>query len=572
VRTSCERFIRDMKRGDIYYDAAAPAAVEAFFSDCLYVIVPALGARARPKKSAFNLLPWQQFVIGNMFGWKWKRNGLRRFTDVFITTAKSSGKSPLGAACCLWFAGPENEMEAEIYVGAAGFDQAGIPFKDIVNMIRSSPTLSREFVVHGGSRPNLIICPRKGSIIKRVAFKSPRSGFRPSMLLFDEIHEHPSGEMLGDYTAGLKNRAQPMTLSITNTGEDMTGVFGDMFKRGVAACVPGSTDDEFFSYICSLDEEDVAECFDNEDCWVKANPSLDVVIGRDYYKRQVNKARTQPLEWANVRRLNFCVPTKTKNPLVSVELWNKSLIDELPDVSKMDMVVGIDLSHSTSGTAIASLWVDKSDDTFYMRCLHYLPEDKVADRSQKENFEYHNAAAAGELITMPGPIINLDFVVDEFVRVMKENKMVAFATDTYKKEDFLHALDVRSVPYWIKKDSNLKSSGGPPEYILAGMGLNKRPGELWMNDGIELFLDRLETGKLKVLRNPVTTFHILNATAYIGPNNNKKIERGKHGERTVDGAIAMNICLSLAKYMGMCDNLPVLTAKDIESSHIFIRR
>src|SRR5438309_11764597 len=74
VRLACQRHLDDLangrKRGLVWDAAAARHAIE-FFGHLRHSTGEWAG-------QAFELLPWQQFVIGSLFGWK-RLDGLRRF-------------------------------------------------------------------------------------------------------------------------------------------------------------------------------------------------------------------------------------------------------------------------------------------------------------------------------------------------------------------------------------------------------------------------------------------------------------------------------------------------------------
>ena len=48
----------------------------------------------------FDLQPWQQFVVGSVFGWK-RSDGLRRFRTAYVEVARKNGKSALLAGIAL---------------------------------------------------------------------------------------------------------------------------------------------------------------------------------------------------------------------------------------------------------------------------------------------------------------------------------------------------------------------------------------------------------------------------------------------------------------------------------------
>src|SRR5436305_769020 len=58
----------------------------------------------------FKLLDWQKQLIRDVFGWKHRLTGLRRFQHVWIETAKGSGKTPLLAAIGIYLMAADNEV------------------------------------------------------------------------------------------------------------------------------------------------------------------------------------------------------------------------------------------------------------------------------------------------------------------------------------------------------------------------------------------------------------------------------------------------------------------------------
>jgi hypothetical protein len=95
----------------------------------------------------FNLLPWQQFVVGSSFGWK-RADGTRRFREVYIEGGKGCGKSPLAAGIGLYMLVAYGEARAEVYAAATRRDQAMVLFRDAVAMVQLSPALASRTTLH----------------------------------------------------------------------------------------------------------------------------------------------------------------------------------------------------------------------------------------------------------------------------------------------------------------------------------------------------------------------------------------------------------------------------------------
>lgn len=62
----------------------------------------------------FDLLPWQEQIIRDIFG-TLKPNGKRQFTTAYIEIPKKNGKSELAAAVALYLLFGDGEPSAEVY-------------------------------------------------------------------------------------------------------------------------------------------------------------------------------------------------------------------------------------------------------------------------------------------------------------------------------------------------------------------------------------------------------------------------------------------------------------------------
>lgn len=97
----------------------------------------------------FNLLPWQCFIVGSIFGWK-NSDDYRRYRMAYVESGKGSGKSPLAAGIALYCLVADKEPRAEVYAAATkrpGHD----PFRDAVAMVDQSPALAQRINKSGGA-------------------------------------------------------------------------------------------------------------------------------------------------------------------------------------------------------------------------------------------------------------------------------------------------------------------------------------------------------------------------------------------------------------------------------------
>ena len=90
----------------------------------------------------FNLLPWQETIIRDVFGTV-KENGYRQYNTAYIEIPKKQGKSELAAAVALYLLAGDGEWGAEVYGCAADRQQASIVFDVACQMVEQCPALKK---------------------------------------------------------------------------------------------------------------------------------------------------------------------------------------------------------------------------------------------------------------------------------------------------------------------------------------------------------------------------------------------------------------------------------------------
>jgi phage terminase large subunit-like protein len=126
VKLACKRHLHDYdtrrERGLKWEPPVGDEQVLAFFPSVLSITA---GAKAG---EPFNLLPWHQFVVGSLFGWR-KESGRLRFRRAWIETGKGQAKSPLMAALGLYMMGFYGVPRAEVYAIGQDKNTANVLFR-----------------------------------------------------------------------------------------------------------------------------------------------------------------------------------------------------------------------------------------------------------------------------------------------------------------------------------------------------------------------------------------------------------------------------------------------------------
>lgn len=544
VRNACARHLRDLdlqgKRGFRFtWDTAKVSRVIEFFT----VVLKLDGGSDEPKPFAPE--PWQCFVLGSLFGWV-DAEGHRRFRTAFIETGKGSGKSPLAAGVGLYMLMADDERRAEVYAAAVDKEQAGILFRDAVSMSKLSGVIDGKVTRSGGDgREYNIAYPATGSFFRPISSESQgrgKSGYRPHCVLLDEIHEHPTNAMVEFMRAGTKGRRQALIFMITNSGVDRTSVCYEYHLYGEQVASGDRKDDGFFSYICAVDEGE--NPFDDEACWIKANPSMGVTFPKAYLEGQVLSAKGMPSKESIVRRLNFCQWVDAANPWIDGDLWRECEVDELPDTAGRAPCFGLDLSSKRDLTAAAKV-VELADGTLAAELRFWTPADSLQERERADRVPYSAWVKAGHLIAVPGRAISYDYVVQDLAEWLSLDG-AALAFDPWRLEDFQRALDDAGVDSWTYEGPD-KPAGQGLRMVRHGQGFGGGASDasLWMPRSITDTEEAVLQRRLKVKRNPVLTWNSASAVLESDATENKKWTKRKSTGR-IDGIVALSMAVGLA--------------------------
>lgn len=516
VRAACARHLRDIKeqaKRGLYWDLEKALHVINFFP----LVLRLNGGKF--EGLPFNLEPWQAFIVGSIFGWKWRETGYRRFNTVYIETAKGSGKSPLAAGIGLYCLIADGEARAEVYAAATKRDQAMILFRDAVAMIDQSPDLTKHLQMSGGKGKEWNIAYHKSdSFFRPISSDDGQSGPRPHVGLIDELHEHKNGIVVEMIRAGFKFRTQPILLMITNSGTDKKSVCWEYRQFGAEVSAGSREDDTMFSYICALDEGD--DPFKDETCWAKANPSLGKTIEPKYLRDQVTQANGMPAKESLVKRLNFCIWTEAANPWIRYEVWKKAEGENFDRTLLKDRKCygGLDLSSNTDLTAFVIAFEPTKADPFWRIEPHFwLPAEGLNEKCDLDRVDYVQWVQKGFLETSPGHAVSKRHVLQRIMQITHGYNLSSICYDRWRIEDLKQ----------IAADESIAL----PHMIAFGQGFKD------MGTALDLFEEKLRNGELRHDGNPVLTWCAANAVVVSDPAGNRKLAKDRATGR-MDGIVA----------------------------------
>ena len=192
----------------------------------------------------FDLLPWQEKVVRDVFGTV-KENGYRQYNTAYIEIPKKQGKSELAAAIALYLLAGDGEWGAEVYGCAADRQQASIVFDVACQMVEQCPALKKR-IKPVLSQKRLVYTPLNSFYQVLSAESYTKHGLNVHGVVFDELHAQPNRLLYDVMTHGSGDaRKQPLFFLITTAGTDRNSICWEVHQKALDI-LEGRKDDPRF--------------------------------------------------------------------------------------------------------------------------------------------------------------------------------------------------------------------------------------------------------------------------------------------------------------------------------------
>lgn len=424
---ACRRFLRDVQR---MYDAD-PAFPYIWNEDSADSIVEWFGLLRHSKGvlagQPIILTDWQKFRLCQLYGWKHRETGRRRFKKSFTEVGRKNAKSQEEAGVALYeisVTATKNEEVAECYTAGVKRDQSKIVFNEAKLMLKGSP-LRLKFKPTRDQIEHI----KTGSFIRPLSKEDGKNGdgTNPALLVLDEFHLHPNTDF---YDLGIgANTKEPLLMIITTAGKDLTyPCYTQEYTYCSRVLDPDAEDenDEYLIDICELDPEDYRNLEDlgDESRWIKANPirmtypeGIEKLRG-DYI---VAKSMPEKMPGFMTKALNIWVQAK-ENGYMDMAKWKECQADiSLDDTKGLPVYVGFDMSAKIDLTSTAFVFPVKTSDTDTLRkeIVRYLvfshsfipTREKLMEHVTKDRAPYDAWEQQGFITVTDTPIVDQSAVM-----------------------------------------------------------------------------------------------------------------------------------------------------------------
>jgi phage terminase large subunit-like protein len=421
MRGACKRHLADLADRDspFTYDPA-PGKKFAAFARLLRHY------KGEWAGKPFELLPWQQFIVSVVLGWKRKADGLRRFRTAYVECPRKSGKSAFLSAFSLYMLGIDGEQGAECYCLATKKEQARIVFGDAIHMLPPSmrDTWFRE-------RYAQLHFEKTNSKLEPLASDSKKlDGLNPHFACADELHEWPERALWDVIEDGMGARRQPLIFAITTAGSNRFSFCYTLRNSAVRLLEDAGAGrfkiDSFFAFIACADAGDLTK-WRSPKVWAKANPSLGSAKRLDYMIQQVERIEAEPSKLNAFLNKQLSIWTDAAERWIAPEWWDGAAVPDLRealagrrcwggldlarvhDLSALVLAFPPDALIGTPGFRVATA-ADAFAEKWKILAWHWCPEENIQTRVQRDRVPYDQWLAEDWIESTPGNTTDFAFV------------------------------------------------------------------------------------------------------------------------------------------------------------------
>lgn len=532
VKLAVERHVRDLEQGaarGLRFDQAAARHVIDFFGFLRH-------SKGEWAGQVVTLEPWQQFALASAFGWQRYHEAygewFRRFRQTYLEVARKNGKSTIAAGVALYLLDADREPGAEVYTAATKREQARIAWSEAKRMVQSSPFLRRRIKA---VRDNLHIVGTASKLEPLGRDTDSMDGLNVHGAIIDELHAHKNREIWDLLDTATGSRRQSLLFGITTAGVDKLSLCWNLHEYTEKILEQTAHDDSFFGIIYTLDQEkkdadgkviEAGDDWEDESCWIKANPNLGASKKLDDLRRKALQAKEVPTAQNSFlqRELNFWTQATVR--WVNAPHWlacGQAVSED--GLRGRTCFGGLDLSSTMDVTAFVLVFPPQSQgDPYQVVCRFWVPEETMRERTKRDRVLYETWVRQGYMMTTPGNVIDHEFIVSEIDELAQRYDIQEIAFDRWGAAQI---------------QTKLQEMGGEDFLVQFGQGYAS------MNAPTKELERLIGNGGIAHGGQPVLTWMAGNVVASKDAAGNIKPDKARSTEK-IDGVVALIMALDRA--------------------------
>lgn len=432
-----------LKRNDIFFDKET-------YENCLEYC----------KVNYYELFPYQKFIYAFVFMYK---DDIPVFPKFFIKEGRGNGKDGFIVPLVNFMQTPlYGVRNYHVEIVANSEDQVKDTFKVAYDMLHENAKFKGKFSV----TKELITNLATGSEMKyNTSNAKTKDGKRTGCLVLNEIHAYENYDQINVFESSFGKVKHPREFIITTDGYVRDGPLDEISSMCAEILETGENPLGYYPFICEIDS---MKEVDIPDAWHKANPSMEYMpilanqIMLDYLEmkkipskrpefitkrmdRSARKEEETVTTWLNV--LRACYEGSTTEEL---ELKKPRMTI---DTKGQPAVIGIDYADIRDFASAGVLTKTESGEYIWRQHTWICAESPFLD-SIKFPLKNIGQTEFNDFEVVPGPVIDVNSIVDWCMERCAEYDVKKIAMDTYRYTLFKMAFEERGLTIEDRKNPN----------------------------------------------------------------------------------------------------------------------
>lgn len=412
------------------------------------------------------LLPFQQFIFMNIFGWYYINTDKRVIKNALLMMARQTGKSYIAAAIALTIALDPSLAAPSVDYLANTSKQAAIAFghcKDQSSSLDPKGKIFRRF-------RSEIRVPLTGATLNVLSADDSKLDGRASYFVMDEIHEMKDWKLPEVMLSGQGSLKNPLAIFISTTGWHASSEYPlyNMWEQAQNIFNGNIEDDSWFYMIFQLDDDD---SWQDPAVWKKAIPTLGVAVDEDYIHRRIHEAITNPSKEVEIKTKNlnlWCQSEQTWIQQEKIKEVTAKVDYDMFDHVEDECIVGVDIAER-SDLCVVTYLVNKND-LFYFKAYPFICRTAYENSPNKDL--YRQWVKQGYLILIDEDSVDINWVVKYIQQIEKNIPIALVAYDPWHANQLKIECDRQGLP--VRPVKQGLGSFAEPTSILEHLILTKQ--------------------------------------------------------------------------------------------------
>ena len=215
-------------------------------------------------------------------------------------------------------------------------------------------------------------------------------------------------------------REQPLLCEFSTMGIVRESVFDNEYGYGeeIIKGYVGESDAVDETLLPIIYELDNVDEWQNEECWYKANPGLDVIKNSKDIRDKVQRALNNPVELSNLLCKDFNIRMTDNTKWLTYEVASNEATFEPEVVFDTYAIGGVDLSSTTDLTCATCLIVKNG--IKYVMQQYFIPQQNLERKIKDDHIPYDIWSERGYITICDGAKVDYTKVTEWFMKLNDE--------------------------------------------------------------------------------------------------------------------------------------------------------